>query len=291
MIAVVSVFVHPNQQTSSGTHRMASNTSFIHFSPSHDSNLSQTPQSDLLPRQVIGFLPKLQTCPAMVIDYTYAGHRSCSLSIPMIEVHASREFHPISKALFIPGFYHEFLLTSIPELSSLPMEPLNWEFGVRCDRPFHRLQQPRIGTMPKRQYRAGPVSTDFFLEQQKFWDALPGVDPYKREDKIFVESGPLKSWCEPTLEFLLTMFWILKVMFLGAFEFVELLPSLWKRVFGGLTWELALSVLVAMQIVHFLPGMEGRRNANVGDGWPSVKPIYILMIPSSNAISKYFSRL
>lgn len=206
---------------------------------------------------------------------------------PAIHANAFNKYHKISKALFVPGYYHQFILPTIPEKAQLPMDPVNWEFGIRPNRPFEVLpneqRQRAAKKWPTRpgSRREGP--TAYYLEQLHFWED----GPLPAEDEEVGElhpSGPLKRWFEFTLDACLFILAVVRLLVFLVSEVAAVLLAtgrkIWKDVFGNLTWELVVAIFLATQIVRFLPGMAGSLDVDGGGRWNEAPPpLYVLMIP------------
>lgn len=223
-------------------------------------------------------------------------------STPFGTAHAwgGQYFHPISGALFVPTFFHEFILPTIPERSILPMQPLNWQFGVRPDRPFevfphqHLRQQtpisiPRWPVLPARRPK---YPTAFYLEQLQFWE--DGPLPEAEEPVIEVQTpGLLNIWLASGVEALLLILAIvsavLQVLFKAAAVLLFVGKKAWKSVLRERAWEFAAAVLVASQIVRILPRMQGILDSSGGGRWnPEPAPLYVIMVPNPNQLGRLF---
>lgn len=215
-----------------------------------------------------------------------------SLRNSEIEFDSSPFFHRIRKALLVPSYLRRFIPPTLPEDDQLPMEPLNWEFGVRVNRPFEgfRSHQPSLPTRPPsrpvQRICSGGVRAEDTLAQPDFWGMpTPIVDPYNQqaphEEKV---SGPLKLWFESILPFLVALWHLWTTLAFALWEalkaanpFVVLdVKGLVRRI----TLERAISLLLAMQLVRIFPGMEGNVEAGVKtEVMREVAPLYVLMIP------------
>jgi hypothetical protein len=215
---------------------------------------------------------------------------------PFATANVMDTYHKISGALFAPGCFHQFILATILERAVLPMQPLNWQFGVRADRPFDVLpgQNARnpIPKWPTRPCDHPKYPTAYYLEQLQFWED----GPLPEEDESAAEMptrAPLKVWFDSTLEFFLFIFAVVRSVVQMLCEVAALVLSLgkkmWNRIVDGRTWEFAASVLVATQIVRILPRMEGSLGSGGGGGagWStSSAPLYVIMIPNPDQWSR-----
>lgn len=209
-------------------------------------------------------------------------------STPFPTANSMGRYHKISCALFVPCYFHQFILAIIPERAVLPMQPLNWQFGVRADRPFDVLpgQNARnpIPKWPTRPCDRPKYPTAYYLEQLQFWED----GPLPEEDESAAEMptrAPLKVWFDSTLGFFLFIFAVVRSVVQVLFEVAALVLSLgkkaWDKIVDGRTLEFAASVLVATQIVRILPRMEGSLGSSGGAGWStSSAPVYVIMIPN-----------
>ena len=181
------------------------------------------------------------------------------------------------------------------------MEPLNWEFGVRCDRPFSNVRAIHPKPLPSLKRMSVPtgqdVPTKYFLDQQKFWEAEPGDDPNPHPNDLddhLVESEPLQFWWE-ALTALLEVVWLFGSAILLLFwnvlkMMVPLVVVSWQWIADRVGWEAIVALLMASQAMSFLPGFDrtiGRADMG-GEAWKSSAPLYVIMIPNFHQMSRLY---
>lgn len=214
-------------------------------------------------------------------------------------------YHPVTGAIFVPDFFHQFILPTIPERSILPMQPLNWEFGVRPDRPFDvspalfRRNHGNPVSLPRWPGAQPQYPTAYYLEQLRFWE--DGPLPEERPDNAEQDDGGrtpglLRVWFKVGLGVFILIPTVLcavaEMLFAAALEVLSTGKRAWKVFVSERTWEFALSALVATQIVRILPGMGRILSGSEGRMWnPEPAPLYVLMIPNSNQWCKLFDVL
>ena len=198
--------------------------------------------------------------------------------------------HPISGALFVPNFFHQFILPTIPERSVLPMQPLNWEFGARPDRPFdviprghQRRPHNRRFSIPRMPAAPPQYPTAYYLEQLQFYQDGPLPEELEEEPS---QDDDLRRWFVEFFYFLLVLVGALvQVLFAVAFAVLAMGKRVWTGFFKERTWEFVVSALVATQIVRILPRLGGVLNS-IGGGRADPPPLYVLMIQNPNQWSK-----
>jgi hypothetical protein len=200
--------------------------------------------------------------------------------------------HPITGALYAPGYFHQFILATIPERSILPMQPLDWHYGTRADRPFNvvpglhgRSPPPKWPTRPcdRPQY-----PTAYYLDQLRFWDDGPLLP----EEAITAEPAPEKTWFDFALMILLWILALAAGMARVVLAAIGVVASAGGKVCARMvrerTWEFALSALVATQIVRMLPEIGGWQSRGGGGAGAisSDAPLYVMRIPNPNQWSR-----
>lgn len=213
-----------------------------------------------------------------------------SFRISEIEFANSPHFHHVIQALIVPNYF-QFVLPTLQKDRQLPMEPLNWEFGIRCNRPFEGVssyqQNQALSQAPryKQTFCSGAVCIgDAFGNQPDFWEAGPPIfDPYNHQIEqsaagpLKIKFGLLSIFLE---EFVKSVLVFVMALWEGMRLVVPLLLRVWKRLVGRITWKQVISMIMAWQLVKFLPGMEGTVT-NTRDGiFGNVAPLYVVMIPS-----------
>lgn len=208
----------------------------------------------------------------------------------MPTISGSNQRHPITGALFMPDFFHQFIMPTIPEWSALPMHPLDWEFGVRPDRPFEGLARRRqtqhnqdvsIPRWPNQPAPRPQYPTAYYLEQRRYYE---GEDiPFPDEPLLVVEAAPDPRW-----QFFVVVSAALRVLSEIAVLLFGSVKKVLKRAPENRLWECVVSAVVAFQIVKFLPKMGG---ADSGGGeWSQEQaPLYVIMIPNPKQFGKLFN--
>ena len=200
-------------------------------------------------------------------------------------------YHPISGALFVPDYFHQFLLPTIPELSVLPMQPLNWRFGVRPDRPFditagycrHRSQNQPV-SIPRLPASQQQYPTAYYLEQLQFYQDGPlpkEPDPEEEPAPDLSRAWFVEAFCFVTLN----VGAVVKTLFAAILAVFATGKMMWRRFLKERTWEFVVSALVATQIVRILPRIGGILNS-IGGGRTEPPPLYVMMIPNRNQWSR-----
>ena len=170
------------------------------------------------------------------------------------------------------------------------MQPLNWKFGVRPDRPFdiapgyrqRRLQnQPssilRL-TVPQPQY-----PTAYYLEQLQFYQ--DGPLPEEPEAEEHAPEQP-QGWFVEAFCLLQVIVGAIVQVLLGAVTVVFATGNMvWRSFLKERVWEIVVSALVATQIVRILPRIGGILNS-IGGGMVEPPPLYVIMIPNPNQWSR-----
>lgn len=221
-----------------------------------------------------------------------------SFRIAEIDFDNSPRSHRISKALFIPKYFHKFILPTLPEDDQLQMEPLNWEFGVRANRPFEQFSGPPGARLPnltlkspsirERRFRGEAVRAEDVFDQPNFWElAAPIFDPYNQKtENEQAESGPVKMWLESFMIYLVALWELWIALSLALWETLKAATPF--VVLGGkelakrLKWRVILSLFLATQLVRLLPGLEGGVEASVEAQIEALRdpaPLYVIMIP------------
>lgn len=173
------------------------------------------------------------------------------------------------------------------------MEPLNWEFGIRSDRPFEVIlssQRSKPAIQQLRRYKQRLHRSVMPLQlmlpnQPEFWEAGPPIfDPYNSQTERRL-TGPFKTKYQLPIVFLGVAFRIVAALLLSLWEELvfasPFVVHTWKCVAGWFTWKRTISILVAWQAVKFLPRMEGATVESVTNRTlAEVSPTYVIMIPS-----------
>lgn len=175
--------------------------------------------------------------------------------------------HPITGAIFVPEYYHEYILPTIPERSPLPMQPMNWEFGVRPDRPFdawsHRRQrQQRTDqgvSLPR--WPGTPVTppqypTAYYLDQARFYEDGPLPEEEPEEEEL--------TWASRGRELIAFLSKVLCAIFEITVPLHSVSKRMWASVPNDQSWELLASFIVATQVVRVLPKMAGVLSSSAG---------------------------
>lgn len=202
----------------------------------------------------------------------------------------------------VPSLFHRrrAQLAIIGENTPLKMDPLDWNYLYRPNRPFHFITNRKLrGSIPKipprpwlERQRKDAQQTDYLREQMAFFAAAP--IPIPEEDISAIDespcAGPLKVWCLLVWAMLVTIGGLLLVA-------LSIVPLAMKRVgagasrryrmAGGFPWEALCIALATSQLVRFLPGMEGKVEV-VQEVWKADPPLYVLMIQNPNQWSKFF---
>lgn len=227
-----------------------------------------------------------------------------SRRISEFQFDTSPRVHRVSKASSVPDDSYKFILPTLPEGNQLTMEPLNWEFGVRCNRPFESLptnapkSPPRRPSRPRPRSLARSVTPDGIFEQPNFWEMpAPIFDPYNHQTEQRI-AGPLKLWFESLMLFLIALgeFGIALVLALwdGSKAAAPFIALGLKVLADTRTWEPVVSMLLATQLVRLLPGMEGNVQTRMGtEVLAETGPLYVMRIPMarlSKSLALSYSR-
>ena len=188
-------------------------------------------------------------------------------------------------------------LPIVGENSPLNMDPLNWRYMYRPNRPFHFITNESlrrsIPKLPPRPWlereRKKKVPTAYYLEQMEMMNALPPPMP----EEEFVESaptpGPLKVLVEYLCMLFLTFVWAMLMLVTLLVVAVETVVRKVVRFYqekGGLPIETVYVALATCVLVKFLPGMEGEVKT-LREVVKADAPIYVLMIRNPNQWSKF----
>ena len=217
-----------------------------------------------------------------------------------IEFDHFARFRQITSAFHSPNSFRQSILPSLPEGDILLMEPLDWEFGVRVDRPFEfRLRRTRHARLPRipprpspsnqqRQFRGGAVRIEEYPNFAEM--APPASDPYATPPAT-IKPGVLKIWFGYLLLLLHPLWDIVMASCLALAGLVRVampyIVSGGKAVAERAEWRAVVSLLLAAQIVRLLPGLE--RVESVESVVETVErsgvlaPLYIIMIPMTAA--------
>jgi hypothetical protein len=184
-------------------------------------------------------------------------------------------------------------LPIVGEESPLHMDPLNWRYMYRPNRPFHyitnRHLRRTIPKLPPRPWleRKRQQPSQYLIEQEQLFAAAPAEDRNEPIDDG-PTPGPLKVWVEATWATFLTMAWmVLAVMILclaGLRWAVERGVRVYQKV-GGFPWEALWFALAASQLMRFLPGMEGKEEM-VKEVIKGDAPLYVITICNQNPLSE-----
>ena len=193
-------------------------------------------------------------------------------------------------------------LPIVGENSPLNMDPINWKFMYRPNRPFHFITNKHlrqsIPKLPPRPWLDRPskkkTPTAYYLQQMELHNApppppAPEVDEIADPADDVVPAGPLKVLVKSVVGLLASCVWMI-VMLLAFFvvgaelAVGKVVGEYQKR--GGLKWEILLFAVVAGGLVRVLPGMEGEGKALVtevkGDA-----PLYVIMMRNPNQFRKF----
>ena len=179
------------------------------------------------------------------------------------------------------------------------MEPMNWQAGIRPDRPFEPLQnnffsqpRPQPPPPPQQPHSQRQIPTQYYLEQAAFYAENFGPDPYATEPEI-IQPGPLKvlvvrfitilrKAAVPGLSILASLVFGLTV--LGRLLSSWALRFPFKKIctfVANLEWEALVAMALATQCVKLLPGMGGEV---VTDGREGGGPVYTIFVGRGRAI-------
>jgi hypothetical protein len=184
------------------------------------------------------------------------------------------------------------------------MEPMNWQAGIRPDRPFEPLHnnfffsqsqpqpRPRPPPPPQQPRSQRQIPTQYYLEQAPFYAENFGPDPYATEPEI-IQPGPLKVLSARFK----TIFRkaaihglnILASLVSGLIDLGRLISS-WaprfplKKIWAfvpNLEWEVLVAMALATQCAKLLPRMGGEvmTDGREGDG-----PVYTIFVGRRRAI-------
>ena len=203
----------------------------------------------------------------------------------------------------VQGLFHRQRgqLPIISENSPLRMDPLNWEYMYRPNRPFNFISNRHLrSTIPKtpprpwieREKRKKAASSSYLEEQAAFFKASPPsilVDEAPIADDDLSGAGPLKVWVLFAWAIMVTLGWIFVFLpLMIALSALKWVAGKWiekyKKV-GGIPWETIGFALVASMLVEWLPGMEGKLHV-VAEVWKGDAPVYVIMMRNPNQICK-----
>jgi hypothetical protein len=179
---------------------------------------------------------------------------------------------------------------------------MDWESGIRPNRPFEHFQQqvsfspPRPPPPPPPQAsRQRQIPTQYYLEQAPFYAENFGPDPFATEPEV-IQPGPLKALVlkflrifracvVPGLDVIASLVfgllllarliahWVLLIPFK---TFYEVLLSVEREMF-----EMFLVIAIANQIVSLLLGIDGEVLTDGGEG---EGPVYTMFVQGGRAI-------
>jgi hypothetical protein len=176
------------------------------------------------------------------------------------------------------------------------MEPVNWQSGIRPNRPFEPLKNNFSFSPPRPLPQQGPrprqIPTQYYLEQAPFYAENFGPDPFATEPEV-IQTGPLKTlvlkflaifstFAVPGLDAIASL--VFRLLLVSRFIAYWALRFPFKRICEFVVhveWEVLLAMAIANQIVKYLPGM-GREvlpDAGDGDG-----PVYTMFVQGGRAI-------
>jgi hypothetical protein len=183
------------------------------------------------------------------------------------------------------------------------MEAMHWPSGIRANRPFEPISQhiqnnffttpprPRPQPLLRPALRPRQIPTQYYLEQARFYEENFGPDPFATEPEV-IQPGPLKvlvvslinllaKFCLPTLDAgalaVSGFIAISSLVFRGLWTLLKFGCS----VVCSIEWEAFVAMVVASQLVKFLPGMDGEALADGGEG---DGPVYTVFVKSGRAI-------
>lgn len=179
------------------------------------------------------------------------------------------------------------------------MEPLNWQAGLRPNRPFEPLQNnlfllpPRPAPPPPpRPCRQKQIPTQYYLEQAPFYAENFGPDPYAYEPEV-IQPGLLRifviNFATIFAEVTIPGFNILASL-VSRLSLIRHFMASWslrvpvKKICGwarSVKWEAAVALALATQVVKLLPGMDGEV---LMDGGKGGGPIYTIFVAGRRAI-------
>jgi hypothetical protein len=222
------------------------------------------------------------------------------------EFHLDDSYLDVHHPKYVPGLFHrrKGQLPIISENSPLKMDPLNWEYMYRPNRPFNFISNKHLRrTIPKipprpwvereKQKQKAASSSSYLEEQAAFFNAIPPslpVDEAPIADEDLHPAGPLKVWVLFVWAIMVTLGWVfvfLPLMIaLGALKWVA--GKLIERCenVGGIPWETIGFALVAWKLVGWLPGMEGKVEV-VEEAWKAESPLYVMVLRNPNQIRKF----
>lgn len=182
------------------------------------------------------------------------------------------------------------------------MDPMDWESGIRPNRPFEHFQQqvsfspPRPPPPPPPQAsRRRQIPTQYYLEQAPFYAENFGPDPFATEPEV-IQPGPLKvlvlkflrifrACVVPGLDVIASLVFGLLLLARLIAHWVLLIP--FKTLYEALLsveremFEIFLMIAIANQIVSLLLGMDGEVLTDGGEG---EGPVYTMFVQGGRAI-------
>jgi hypothetical protein len=175
------------------------------------------------------------------------------------------------------------------------MDPLDWRYMYRPNRPFHYITNSQvrrtISKLPPRPWlERKNVPTDYYVEQMAFFNASPPPIPEEPEPvDDTCAPRPLKAWVKFAWALVVTLAWILFLVTMSAVKGLKWVGWKMARVYkeaGGVPWEAVWFALAASQLLRLLPAMDGEE-AVVEGVWKVEAPLYVVMIRNPNQLSKF----
>jgi hypothetical protein len=190
-------------------------------------------------------------------------------------------------------------LAIISENSPLNMDPLNWRYMYRPNRPFYYINNCnlrctilKLPPRPWLQRQQQKPPTDYYLEQMSFFNAIPPAEEDAEPIDVPPSPGPLKVLAQLAWGALLTVAWMLLIVMMIVVGVVRRVVGGAIRAYekvGGFPWEVLWFTLAASQLLRFLPRMEGLdgTGVKVAEVWKADPPLYVVMIQNQNQWSEY----
>ena len=186
-------------------------------------------------------------------------------------------------------------LPIVGEDSPLNMDPLDWRYMYRPNRPFHYITNRNLRrTIPKRPprpwlERKRQVPTAYYLQQMELFNATPPPIPEVEATDKGRTSGPLKVWVQFAWAVLVSVAWLLRALLTSVVGGLMMLGRVgiqaYRKVDNFPPLETLWIALAARLLMRLLPGIEGE-GEGVEEVMKAGEPLYVLMIRNPHQFRK-----
>lgn len=242
--------------------------------------------------------PTMSSSPQIVYDPTslFAEHIQYLTSFNP-EFHLDNSYLDVHHPERVEGLFSRRFaqLPIVGENSPLNMDPLNWRYMYRPNRPFHfitnRNLQRTIPKLPPRPWlERNRQQSEYLIQQEQLFAAAPAEEKIEPIDEN-PAPGPLKVWLQAASAAFVTIaravMMITIVCLAGLKKVAENAIRAYQKV-GAFPWEVLWTALAASQLMRVLPGMEGSGEV-VEEVIKGDAPLYVMMIQNPNPWSKFNS--